>query len=240
MVRAHFEQVPIEALIGIPFAALAELTTHEQQLLAGEKPLITEERPQIRKLLPIVPRHAADQGTFPVYDLVMRERQEEILVMMVKHREGEIVLMVFAINGVALEITEGVVHPAHVPLEREAQSTEVGWPRDERPGRRFLSDRNDARILSVRDMVEVAEELDCFEVFAPAEFIGNPLSFFAGVVQIEHRSDGVDAQTIDVKTVAPEKGIRRKEIADFMAAIIEDQGAPILMGSFSRVFMLVE
>src|SRR5437763_7497498 len=135
MVRPHCEQMPIEALIGIPFAALAELATHEQQLLAGEKPLITEERPQIRKLLPIVPRHAADQGTFAVHDLVMRERKEKVLVVMVKHREGEIVLMVFAINGVALEVTEGVVHRAHVPFERETESTEIGWPCDERPGR---------------------------------------------------------------------------------------------------------
>src|SRR3954468_10601626 len=40
--------------------------------------------------------------------------------------------------------------------------------------------------------------------------------------------------------LAPEYGIRDQEISNFMAAIIENERAPILMCSFPGVFMLVQ
>ena len=42
--------------------------------------------------------------------------------MMIKHREREVVLMIFAMHRLALEIAERVMHPTHVPLEGKAQT----------------------------------------------------------------------------------------------------------------------
>ena len=36
----------------------------------------------------------------------MRKRQDEILVVMVEHREGEIVLMILAVDRVAAEVVQ--------------------------------------------------------------------------------------------------------------------------------------
>ena len=51
------------------------------------------------------------------------------------------------------------------------------------------------------------EKVDGFEIFAAAESIGHPLAWFARVVEIEHGSDGVHAQAVDVIFVEPEERV---------------------------------
>ena len=94
------------------------------------------------------------------------------------------------------------------------------------------------------DGVEVlaldAQELDGFEVLPPAVAIRNPLAFFARVIEIEHGSDGVDAQSIDVIHLQPEEGAGNEELAHFVAAEIENQRSPIEVLSLAGIGMLVE
>src|SRR5687767_825545 len=120
MVGTLVQKPPINRAIGIPLRALANFTTHEKQFLSGEKPLISQKRAQIRELPPIISRHSSKERPFSMHYLVMGKRQNEILIVMVQHREGEIILMVFSINRVAGQVLQRVMHPAHVPLEREA------------------------------------------------------------------------------------------------------------------------
>src|SRR5438445_122019 len=108
----------------------------------------------------------------------MRKRQDEILVMMVEHREGEIVLMIFSMDGLVLEVPKSVVHPPHVPLEGEAQPAQIGWPRHLRPGGGFLGDGQHAGKFRVGDVVEFAEEFDGFQIFAAAILVRNPLAWY--------------------------------------------------------------
>src|SRR6185436_13026153 len=65
-----------------------------------------------------------------------------------------------------------------------------------------------------------------------------PLTGFAAVVEIQHGCDGVDAQSVDVKLVDPVERVRDEEIANFVAAIVEDQRAPVGMLTETRIFML--
>ena len=74
-----FEQVPVEAAVVVPFAPLAELAAHEQQLLAGLGEHVAEQQPQVGELLPVVAGHLAEQRAFAVDDLVVRQRQNEVL-----------------------------------------------------------------------------------------------------------------------------------------------------------------
>src|SRR5262249_3391882 len=83
-------------------------------------------------------------------------------------------------------------------------------------------------------------EVNGFEVLATAELIGNPLARFARVIEIKHRSDGVYAQAVNVEALAPEERVGEEEIDDFVAAIIEDQGAPVLVGAFAWILVLEE
>src|SRR5262245_54606397 len=72
------EQMPIERMVVPPFRLLTELVAHEQQLLAGVPEHEAVVGAQVRKALPFVTRHAAENGALAVHYLVMRERQDEV------------------------------------------------------------------------------------------------------------------------------------------------------------------
>ena len=67
-------------------------------------------------------------------DLIVGERQDELLRVGVHHGEGDLIVVVFAVHGVLGEVLQGVVHPAHVPLQGEAKTTLFGGGGHARPG----------------------------------------------------------------------------------------------------------
>ena len=87
------------------------------------------------------------------------------------------------------------------------------------------------------DFVEFLQQTDGRQVLASAVFVGNPLAFFAAVVEVEHRRDRIDAQAIDVVLVQPEQGVGDQEVAHFVAAVVEDHGSPVRMLALTRIFM---
>ena len=68
------------------------------------------------------------QGILAVDDFIMGKRQHEIFGEGVEKRERQFVVFVAAVNRVLREITERVVHPAHVPFQTESETTKIGWP----------------------------------------------------------------------------------------------------------------
>src|SRR5260370_4152901 len=78
------------------------------------------------------------------------------------------------------------------------------------------------------------------EVCRSAVSIRDPLARLSRIIEIKHRSHGVDAQTVDVIFVEPKKRVADKKIADFVAAKIENERAPILLLALARVHVLVE
>ena len=113
-------------------------------------------------------------------DLVVRERQDEVLAEGVHHAERQLVVVVAPVDRVLLEVAERVVHPAHVPLEAEAEPAEIGRPRHARPRGRLLRGRDDARARALYDrLVELLEERDRLEVLAAAVLVRDPLALAA-------------------------------------------------------------
>ena len=49
--------------------------------------------------------HPGEQRTFAVNDFIMRKRQDEVFMMMIKHRESEIILMILPKHGIEAEVT---------------------------------------------------------------------------------------------------------------------------------------
>src|SRR5947207_5382779 len=111
MVWALVEKRPIHRSIGIPLPALSDFAPHKEQLFSGEKPLITQEHAQIGKLLPVITSHSPDQRSLSMDDLIVRKRQNKILMMMVEHRESQIILVVLSIDRIAAKVLQSVVHP---------------------------------------------------------------------------------------------------------------------------------
>jgi len=143
-------------------------------------------------------------------------------------------------TGVAAEINQRVVHPPHVPLEGETEAAEVRRARDLRPGGGFFGNGHNAGEFGVGGVVEFADEIDGFEIFAATELVGNPLAFFAGVVEVEHGGHSIHAEAVDVMAFAPEQCIGDEEILHLVTAKIEDECAPVLMLAFARVLVFVE
>ena len=109
------QQVPIERMIVIPFALLAEFAAHEQELLARMAEHEAVIGAQVCKTLPFIARHAAEDAR---HDFVMRQRQNEILRKRSAARTG------CRRDGACgtpdlWPMYSRVVHPSHVPFEAE-------------------------------------------------------------------------------------------------------------------------
>ncbi len=185
-------------------------------------------------------RASSQQRALAVHDLVVGERQDEVLVQRIDEREGQLVVVEATMDRVVLEVAQRVVHPAHVPLEAEAEPADVGGPRDRRPGRRLLGGRDHSRLARMDELVHLLEERDRLQVLAAAVAVRHPLALLAGVVEVEHRGDRVDAQPVDVVLAQPEERVREQEVAHLAAAEVEDERAPVGMRAAPRVGMLVE
>ena len=103
----------------------------------------------------------------------------------------------------------------------------------------FLGDGEGAG-HAVGQFVEAAQEVDGLQVLVAAVLIGDPLARLARVVQIEHGRHGIHAQAVDVILLQPEQRVRDQERAHFVAAVIEDQRAPVALLALARVGVLVE
>ena len=92
----------------------------------------------------------------------------------------------------------------------------------------------------VGQLVEAADEVDGLQVFVAAELVGNPFAGLARVVEVEHGRDRIHAQAVDVVFLQPEEGVRDQESAHLVAAVVEDQGAPVAMLALAWIGVFVE
>ena len=119
------EQVPVEAVVVVPLARLAELAAHEHQLLARMRVHEPVERAQGRRLLPVVAGDLGEHRAFAVHHFVMRKRQDEILAERVNQRERQVLMAPAAVDRIVVDVLQDVVHPPHVPLVGEPESADV-------------------------------------------------------------------------------------------------------------------
>ena len=222
----------------VPLVPGREFAAHEQQLLAGLGPLHGVQQAQVGEPLPVVARHLVEQRPLAVHDLVVAERQHEVLARRVHRPERDLAVVPLAMDRVAFDVRERVVHPPHVPLAAEAEPADVGRPAHHRPRGRLLGDRRDVGELAVHGLVELAQEHDRVEVLAAAELVGDPLAFVARVVEVEHRGDGVDPQPVDVVAVEPTHRARDQERPHLVAAVVEDRRVPVGVVALARVGVL--
>ena len=239
MVR-QVEQPPVERAFLAPLRFLGELRAHEEQLLAGVRPHEAQVGAQVGQLLPPVAGHLAQQRALAVHHLVVADRQAVVLGVGVDHRERHLVMVVTAVDRLALHVVERVVHPAHVPLQAEAETAQVHRPGDPRPRRGFLRDGDDAWHPPVDDRVHLLQEGNGVEVLPAAVLVGQPLAFLARVVEVEHRGNRVDPQPVDVKLLQPVRGVGDQKVLDLVAPEVEDVRAPVHLLAAAGISVLVE
>src|SRR4030095_6312351 len=158
------EQMPVEAPVVMPLAPLPDLAAHEEELLARVRPHERVERTKIRKLLPLVTGHPGEERTLAMHDLVVRERQHEVLRPGVQEAEGQLVVAMLPVHRIEAHIVEDVVHPPQVPLEPDTETAEVRRTRDHRPRGRLLRGDDHAWMGTVHDLVHAAKKGDGAEI----------------------------------------------------------------------------
>ena len=170
----------------------------------------------------------------------MRQRQAIVFLLAIGAGEGDLILMPRPMHRIALEVTERVVHPPHVPLEVETQTAVGNVGCDARPGGGFLGNHRHARKFIAHLSVGRAQQLAGLDVFVPALIVGSPLAFLARVVQVQHRSHGIHTQSVGVKHVAPKAGVGCEKIFYLRLAVIEHRRAPVRVLTALRIGMLVQ
>ena len=239
-VLGRIEQMPVQALVMVPFAHLCKFAAHEQQLFAGVAEHEAEVGAQVGELLPAVARHLAQQRAFAVHHFVVRNRQDKILCEGVGQAEGHLILVMLAMRRVARHVLQRVVHPAHVPFVMKAQAACVGGARNAGKGGGFFRDGDGLRALAANHLVHAFQEIDGFEVFAAAQPVGKPFTGLAAVVAVQHGGHRIDAQAIDAKALQPVQAVADQKIAHLGAAQVVDQRIPVVVESFARIGVFIQ
>ncbi|MOA20992.1 hypothetical protein D3C78_1414680 [compost metagenome] len=132
------------------------------------------------------------------------------------------------------------MHPAHVPLVVKTKAALLGRLADAGPGRGLFSDHQRARRFDGNDVVEVAEEIDGFQVLASTMAVGHPFAGLARVITVKHRGHGIDAQAVDMKVFEPVQRRGQHEAVHFGTPEVVDQGVPVLVKAFQRVLVFIQ
>ena len=149
-------------------------------------------------------------------------------------------MVVLARKTVQRGIAQHIVHPAHVPLEVEAEAAVCRGLCDHGPCGALFGDHHRVREIAENAFVERAQERHRLQVLAAAVDIGPPLAVSAAVIEIQHTGDGVYPEAVHVVFIEPEPRGAHQEADHLVLAVVEDAGAPILMLAFEIVGILVK
>ena len=88
-------------------------------------------------------------------------------------------------------------------------------------------------------VIELLQERDGFQILSSTKPIAKPLPGFPSVVEIQHRRDGIDAQSVQMKLFDPEERVRQQKIAHLVTRIVENVRTPFGVIAQSRIVVLV-
>src|ERR1700704_3533603 len=108
--------------------------------------------------------------------LVVRQRQHEVFMEGIQQTEAQLVVVPAPVYGLLGDVAQRIVHPAHIPLEAEAQSTHVWRAAHHWPSGRLFGERQHAGAGGVYPLVDVTQQAVCRQVLSTAELVGYPFS----------------------------------------------------------------
>ena len=243
LVAGILQQPPIQLPVFRPFPPGCQFLAHEKQFLAGMAPHKAPIGAQIGKALPIIHprlRHAAEQGGLAMHNLVMAQRQQEILIPGIEDGEIHQPVVMGPLGRSQRHVAQRVIHPAHVPLHVEAQAPLFRRAGNAGPVGRILGDHQRAGHFRAHQGIEAAEEGHGIKVFPAAIRIGRPFALGAGIIQPDHRADRIHPQPIGMVFAQPEQRIGDEESQHLRPAKIIDRCAPIGMRAAPGVGVFVK
>ncbi len=149
-------------------------------------------------------------------------------------------MMILAVYRIFGEVFKCIVHPAHIPLKSKSQSSRISRTSHHRPSGRLFSKHYGIRELFIDSFIEFFQKIDCFFIVVSSLMIWFPLSFFATIVKIKHRSNSINTNPIKVVLRHPKVCTTNQKCTNFIFAIIEDIASPLRMKSFTWIKMFIE
>ena len=234
------QQIPVQFPFFTPFPELSEILSHKQQFLARMSEHKGISRLQVLEFLFRISRHLVDHRTLQMYDFIVGKHQNIILCKGVRHREGHLVMVVFSEVRIQFHVIQKIMHPSHIPFQREAKSIFLHFSGHLRPCSRLLRDHHGAFVSSKNQRVQVLKELNRLQILISAVFVRHPLAILFSVIQIQHGCHRIHAKTIHMVFLNPVQGIGKHEILHFILSIVEDLGSPVRMFALPRISIFVQ
>ena len=183
--------------------------------------------------------HLLQHRTLQMYYFIMRQNQNIFLTVCISHRKCHLIMIKFTEIWIQLHVFQEVVHPAHIPLQRESKPVVFCLTCYHRPCGRFLCDHDSSMISSENNGIQMLKKFNSLQILVSAVFIGDPLTVFLTVIQVEHGCNRIYTKTINVAFLYPVKSVCDQEILHLRTSVIVDLGSPIRMLTLSRICMLI-
>ena len=187
---------------------------------------------QVGELMPSVAGHLVEHRALAVNDLVVGEREHEVLVPGVKKPESQVVLVVPADKAGRSRSTGACRASSPCSTCNRTRARRGTWA-----GKPLATTVDSSAIVVApgykenMSLIELLQERHGFEVFVAPELVRHPFAGLPRVIEIEHGRHGVDPERVDVVLVGPKKGVRKQKIAYLVPAEVEHQRAPVGLGT---------
>ena len=233
------QKIPVNLSILTPLPELSEVLSHEKKLLSGVPHHEEIARFQIPEFLFLHSRHFLNHRALQMHHFIMRKHKNKLLRISIAHTEGHLVVMVGTINGILLHIGQKIMHPPHIPLEMKAQSALFRRLRNVRPRSRLFRD-NDGSVFSFsNDGVQMFKKLNGLKIPVSSVLIGNPLSVFPAIIQVEHRRHRIHPKSVNMIKIIPVQSIRNQKVLYFRFSIIKNLCSPVRMFPEPRIRVFI-
>ena len=220
---------PFQLIFIIPFAELRKFTAHEGQLFAGHGHHMEHERAHAGEFVVVLSVHFVHKRLFPVYHLVVRDRQNILLPERVHEWKGQLVVLKLPRDRIGAYIIEHIVCKAHVPFEGEAETAVLHRLGQHGPIGGFLRDGQRIRDLVVDGGIELAEKGDRFEIPVVPLHVRDPFAGPFVIIEIEHGRYGIDPQSVRVVFPEPEERIGDEERLHLRSSDVKEARTPALV-----------
>ena len=140
---------------------------------------------------------------------IVRDGKYVILTEAVIEGECKLSVVICSVDGIQLHIIKSIIHPSHVPLEIESETSHIHGFGNTRPGSGFFRYHEHIRIPCKYRRIEFLKELHSFVVFYAAILVGT--IFLPVIIKIEHGSNCIDSESVHMEFLYPVHCIGYKE-----------------------------
>ena len=158
----------------------------------------------------------------------------------IHHGKRQLIIIILSFQRFYFYIGEKIFRPSATPLIIKSQMIILHAVCKLRPKSILLCDQKNSRIAFLNNRIQMFQKLHSLEIFIRAIKIWSPLSCLSSKIQIQHGIYIIQAKSIYMELIQPEKCIREKKILNHRASIIIKHRPPHRMDRHSRILNFIK